>query len=536
MLTVYEREPSLSKKKFLRQLVLASLSGVLLFLSFPPLGFWPLVWVALVPFFAGLDRITAFPPRACLIYSALYGYLTGFVFFAGLLYWIARVEGIGSMGYPAWLVLSLFQGSFFALFSAPAGLFFSYTDRPYWRTLFAGSMFVVAEFLRSLGFFGFTWGSLCYSQVPFLPILQFAEFTGMYGITFVIIWMNVYLAELFLRKVLPKPSSLVWDAAGLLPFAVCLFFGLFVLRQPVPQPDIKLALIQTGESRNVEWSPEEEAKLMNDYKRLSFQAVKKEKDVQLVAFPESFNRWRGLEKKEFYQTLYHLSRQLGVTLAVGTFSSNRQGDNFTGAAVFSPEGRLLGTYEKVHLTPLGERVPDIFQRFFRKLNYDPWQAGEFPYHTPGKSFKVIQTPLGPLGFNVCIETIFPEISRRLMQNGAQILIGLATDSYYLLGEYEQHAAMFVLRAVENRVWLARCADTGISYVANPLGEITHSTKPKHEAALVAKVGRNIRKTFYTQHGFWFVGFCIFLAFCSFLGCLASLSANSSASKSSVKRI
>jgi apolipoprotein N-acyltransferase len=163
-----------------------------------------------------------------------------------------------------------------------------------------------------------------------------------------------------------------------------------------------------------------------------------------------------------------------------------RGDYFNSAVLISPEGEVVDRYDKIHLVPFGEYVP--FSNKFPILhNLVLGELGEF---TPGNEFKIFElfkakprTDVRGLALNsrfgvlICFEDIFSELARRFVKNGAQFIVVITNDAWYgRSGAAYQHAACSVFRAIENRVPIVRCANTGYSCFIDSRGRIYDSVE------------------------------------------------------------
>jgi len=532
-----------------KNIFLSLLSGLLLILCFPQFNLSFLAWIALVPLLLALYSLSSTSSKDLLGKSFILGLLTGVVFYGGLLYWVISIRRVSPLGIPAWLLLSVFQALYLALFSLITSFFYSLSsfpasaerrsaDRPsredrqtlpslsagnaqagkgqaaempsFAQVFFPAFLWVVIEYYRGRGFWGFPWGSLCYSQYLNIPLIQISEWTGMEGVSFLIVLVNSVVSYQLLvigrkerqRSPHRRPTE---EARSYLPLGVIALllivsfaYGILIKSNPLPSPKIKVAVIQGNTPRDLAWSANYRDYTLDVYQRLSLKA--KKKNPQMIIWPESVIAWGDLRDFYLLYRLRKLAREVKTHLLLGCFDSNERKEDFNAAVVFSPQGEILGKYYKMHLVPFGEVVP--FKGFFKLINYNPWEG--WKDLTPGQEYSVIKTNLGNLGFNICYETTFPYISRQTVRRGAQLIIGLVTDSWYRKVTTYQHTSMFPFRAVENRRYLIRAADTGVSCIIDPYGRIIKKTPPFVEKILTGYVDLRERKTLYTKYGDWFI--------------------------------
>lgn len=524
-----------------KNILLSLLSGLLLILCFPQFNLSFLAWISLVPLLLALYSLSSTSSKDLLGKSFILGLLTGVVFYGGLLYWVISIRRVSPLGIPAWLLLSVFQALYLALFSLVTSFFYSLSslhhppacaEHPsaclpsqrdgqalpslsagnaqagkrqaagrfsFAQVFFPAFLWVVIEYYRGRGFWGFPWGSLCYSQYLNIPLIQISEFTGMEGVSFLIVLVSSslsYQLSVIGRKERQR-SYLPLGIVALL-LIVSFSYGVLIKSKPLPAPKIKVAVIQGNTPRDADWSANYRDYTLDVYQRLSLRA--KKKNPQMVIWPESVIAWGDLQDFYLAYRLRKIAREVKTHLLVGCFDSNEREEDFNTAVIFSPQGKILGRYYKMHLVPFGEVVP--FKGFFKLINYNPWE--NWKDLTPGQEYSVIKTNLGSFGFNICYETTFPYISRQMVRRGAQLIIGLVTDSWYRRVTTYQHTSMFSFRAVENRVYLIRAADTGVSCIIDPYGRIIKRTPPFVEKILTGYVDLRKRETLYTKYGDWFI--------------------------------
>ena len=136
------------------------------------------------------------------------------------------------------------------------------------------------------------------------------------------------------------------------------------------------------------------------------------------------------------------------------------------------EGDIIGQYDKTHLVPFGEIFP--FRKYLEKFIPIVRDMGDF---TPGDKLNLLKSPYSNYGVSICYEDIFPDLVRRLSKNGAEVLVNISIDSWYLnTSAPYQHFYMNVFRAIENRRWVIRSTASGISGYIDPYGSIYAQTE------------------------------------------------------------
>ena len=471
----------------LRSVTLALFTSLFFILSLPKPNLWFCAWLAFVPLLISIEK-KQFKG------AFLAGWVAGTVAFMGVLYWIVPTFLAAGLSYfiggISCLALSLYLGLYWGVFFGLATLIF----RRFGET---GSIFLCAalwvglEYLRTYLFTGFPWALLGYSlwKVPFL--IQISEWTGVYGVSFLIILFNLNLFFLLKKKFKLIPWTVFFILVGtnlvLLP------------RNGAKKENIKtITILQGNIDQYKKWSDEFVHEILDTYGSLVQGESVKNSDLVLWPesalpgwFPDEFfiENWiRTVVKKS---NRYHL---------VGAVTDYNHATN--SAFLFSPEGSVLDRYDKNHLVPFGEFVPLPF--LFGKIT--PLNMlGNF---SKGKEGKILEIPNLKMGVTICYEAIFPNLVRKQVNEGANLLINMTNDGWYLdTAAPLQHFGMNVFRAVENRRFLVRSANTGISGVILPSGEIGVRSALNQKSAFQVQVTPLQKKTFYSQYGDLFAMAC-----------------------------
>jgi len=507
-------------------------SGLLLYLAFPGgTGFWPLAWIALVPLLWAVRDVE--PGRA-----ARLGLLTGMVHYVSLLYWIVIV--LGKYGNLAWwisipglLLLALYMSCYLALFSAVISWLWK---RQEFGLVWIGPLLWVAlDFVRSFLFSGFPWQDLGYSQYKSLLLIQTADLTGHYGITFLIVLVNC-LSVIFLSLWLSCRSTDQQNGAvfkqryrqtfyfSILP-AVCIILAVMVynllrynqmLKVLETSPTINVAVVQGNIGQDQKWSPAMRTKTMEIYTRLSEQAIKQGNSPPvLLVWPETAIPFY-LNNNAYYKKLVNrLIKKNQVCLLAGAphveidDSTPQQGEKnrkryYNSAYLVSPTGEISGRYDKQHLVPFGEYIP--LGRYLPLPGPLVENIGDF---SAGESSAPLSCQSAEIGVLICFESIFPELAREMSANGANLLANITNDAWFGRSSAPwQHLSMAVFRAVENRRSLARAANTGISTIIDPLGRETGVSPLFEPFFKVAEIPLLEDKTVFTRFGHYFGLFCL----------------------------
>ncbi|OIO36883.1 MAG: apolipoprotein N-acyltransferase [Candidatus Omnitrophica bacterium CG1_02_44_16] len=470
--------------------ILAIVSAMLLRSSFPKFSLWQLAWVAFIPlFFALRSQKTS---KAFLL-----SFLCGFLFNVFLVFWLINVT------VPGMLIVAAYLALYIALFGAA----YSYAAErmSFWQRLFfAPALWVLLEFARGMFLTGFPWSLLGYSQSYNIAAIQAADIFGAYGISFIVVFVNVFLFEVligFWQKKALRSFKLI---VPLLIIFVWFAYGAYRVQQdPQRSCPLKVAVVQGNIPQEIKWVESFRPNIFKKYKLLT-EIVHLKAEPDLIVWPEtSFPD--HLELGENDAPLRQFASQAGVPIMVG--SIRIKGPRyFNSTLLFSTKGEVLGVYDKMHLVPFGEYIP---ARFFM-----PFIARIVPIEdfTPGRDFKLfaIASANGPVlkfATLICFEDILSDLASGFVRRGADFLVNMTNDAWF--GDTSspyQHMQASVLRAVENRAYVVRAANTGISCIIDDAGRVETSVindKGKETfvtgsaSGVIFKTGR---KSFYTGVG------------------------------------
>ena len=456
--------------------------GVALALAFPPYDLAPLAAVALVP--AGL-WLAAAPRRA--IEGFRFGYLVGFVFFLASLSWIAALSKVAVtvswIMYPAWVAAA----AYLALYPALAGAATMLARRRLGLPVAVGwpLFWLAAEWLRAQGELGFPWLHLGYSQWRVLPVLQIASFAGVSGVS---LWLGALNALALLAFAAFRARSTRRGGLALAAFAAVFAAPFVVLGPRIPPPTRSgpaIALVQGNIPGAVKWSGKAEEAVLGKFLLLSSEAV--DRGAKFVIWPETSTGSYLRQNLAARVRLQGWVDSSGVAVLAGypdyRFLDATRYLAWNAAGVFWPGTGLGPQYAKIHLVPFGERMP--FQSLIPALG--ALELGQAEW-TPGTDPTPLPTPLGPAGVLVCFESIFTDPARAEVLRGATWLVNVTNDEWFgRSAALSQHAAMSVFRAVEHRVPLARCANTGRTFLVDPYGRVLDPLPIFEDASLVARL-------------------------------------------------
>jgi apolipoprotein N-acyltransferase len=486
-----------------RDTLLSLLSGILLILSFPNFDLEYLAWFALVPLFYSIDGKGLF-------HAFTLGFLTGFVSFLGILYWIiVAIHTYGNVplilsGLILLLLvmyLSLFIGVFTFLtrfIQIGSGL----------RTiLLTPIIWVSLEYLRSFLLTGFPWANIGYSQYLNLPFIQMADITGAYGASFVIILFNAtlfWVLQQWPKKTFPfKEVTII--ALILLGFLIYGYGKMRAVdRQMIQRPPLKIGLVQGNIDQSIKWDESFQKETLKIYERLSFKVAEGKPD--LIIWPETATPFFFQEASEYQPLILDIPERTKAFVLFGSPSykiEKGKVNHYNSAYLASPAKELVGRYDKIHLVPFGEYVPLSNLLFF--IGSLGEGIGNFK---PGEEIFNFSIPQGKFGVLICFEIIFPDLCRRFVKRGADFLVTITNDAWFgRTSAPYQHLSIATFRAIENRVFIARAANTGISGFIDPKGKIVEQGGIFTEEAMNRTIRLSKEKTFYTLYGDVFAWIC-----------------------------
>jgi apolipoprotein N-acyltransferase len=499
---VAEAEPVLPG--FGARVLMAIVSGLALAAAFPSLDMEPLAWVGLVPLLAAIRGQS--PARAFGL-----GWLTGVAFYLGTTYWVGyTIVHYTSVPTPVAMGIVVLMASALAVYHGAFAAGVRWFERGRGDAVWlAPALWVTLEWLRGWFFIGFPWGALGYSQHRFHELVQIAEVTGVYGVSAVLVLFNVVVAGVLrergsgVRRLLPGLVTIT-VLVVVLP-ALGRWRMTTLAREPVTG-HVRVGLAQGNVEQDRKWDPAFQDETMARYRDLTLAAVRD--GAELVVWPETAAPFFLQEPGALRDSVLDLARETKTPLVVGSpaFRQTAQGEieERNRAYLVTPDGAAEAHYDKMQLVPFGEYVPFEHVLFFVSrvvTAVGRLGAGEEP--------TVFRVPEGRFGVLICYEGVFPALTRRFVERGADFLVNITNDAWYgHTGAPYQHLVQASFRAIENRVPIVRAANTGISAIIEPDGRIAwqgplFQMLPHTDDVRWAHV-----RTFYTRFGDVFVWLCV----------------------------
>ncbi len=415
-------------------------------------------------------------------------YFFGFFFNAFSLYWIAPVTPPGCLA--AILVVAFYYA--FVLY-----FFHLLYHWRHWAGLIAlPLLWVGMEYARTLTEFAFPWSDLGYTQSYYLYILQIVSLISVHGLSLCIVVVNILLWQV-LRKELSVERRMTCAFASLAMVVALTAYG-WIEMPPYPREGhLTVALLQGNIPLEDKWGDDNEDFSYRVYDSLT-QAVT-DRPIDLFVWPETAAPAYLSHNAEARQRVADIVRRSDCFHLVGGMGAGfKRGETryFNSAYQVSPAGSFGERYDKVKLVPFTEQSPyqdylpflrgDVIQKyltFIRTLNVNWWSN-----FYPGDSSAVFRLKEHNFGVLICFESAFPDFSREMILKGADFLVGITNDTWFgtSVGTH-MHSRIFLTRAVENRCWMARAANSGITYIVDPYGRIREELPMSTAAVLTGKV-------------------------------------------------
>ena len=522
----------------------AIISGFLAAAVFPPFDQTWLAWVALVPLCATI-LFSGENANHRWLRDLILGYVAGLAFFWTCFFWMTTVSALG------WFTLQFYLGLYFAVWAwfcglmrprvrkivardkwsemlararpetAPAGSPWLSSGHNLFLALSLAAAWVALEWIRGWMFTGFGWNGLGVALHGTWPLIQIAEFTGVAGVTFLVVFCNVILtttARRIWEETRAGSMRPHFDLTLTLVGLVAVFtWGLTAVQtRPASRP-LRATLVQANVPRTEKFDVRYKQTIFDKFSRLSKIALTPASGIDLMIWPESSMPAPVLEDQETFEFVSQIAGSNKVDLLLGAIDEEPH-QVYNAALLFPPEGDPQ-LYRKVHLVPFGEYVPfrhsfPLFAEIIGDQVPEDFDAG--------KEFTVFQLSnnRGKVAPLICFEDTIGELTRQFALRGADFFANVTNDGWFLRSAgSRQHLANAIFRCVENRRPMVRAANTGVTCFVNEFGRVTQILRDDQgsifeEGTLTGEI--NIANepalTFYTQHGELFAKTCAAFAF------------------------
>ena len=489
----------------------AVLSGALLSTLFPKLDFWFLSCFALIPYlffiFFKREKIKAVHIFfSAFLLCATWNFLS--------IWWLSYVA-VAAMFALSLLIALLFALTFLLAFqlykkNIPAWLAFT-------------SAWMIFEALVTYFLTGFPWLLLGYSWRKLLPLIQPADITGPYSISFLIVLFNVAFAELFVSKIKKQKLNYAALFSSFFILIIFYFYGSFRIHQFKKEQPIKkmsVACIQANIPSLIKHDPDRTENTLKKYAALTLRAAKKKPD--LIIWPETALPGYFFDKRLSYKVVTNIVKHIKIPLLTGMCRREISPDfylnYYNSAAMIEPSGEVIGLYDKMHLVMFGEYVP--YEKIFPFFKLLTPIDGSF---SCGRGARTLALPVNSnifkFGALICFEDVFGYVAREMARAGAEILVNLTNDGWFHNSpEPYQHAALAAFRTIETRRPLIRVTNSGITTYINRYGKTENVLEENGKKVEISgfmfsevPVYKDIT-TFYVRTGDWFIfSWCVIAA-------------------------
>jgi apolipoprotein N-acyltransferase len=535
----------------LKNMLLAGLSGLMLTASFSPINLDWMAWISLLPLLISIEGKSRSDAFKIGLIAGIFHYLT-------LIYWIVTVisrYGNISLGLSlsALLLLSFYLSLYMAFFA----LLVVNVKKSSLYSFWGACIWVALEYARSHIMTGFPWCLLGYSQFSRLPLIQISDITGVYGLSFVIVWVNfvIYnLVFLTIKKTIStyttvhKPQATIFDhkkhngqqktdspssrrsrfsetavlsefrksgrwwaesgyAARIIAIEIILtslvigfilFYGNNKLKENTKNngKDLRVVIVQGNIDQSIKWDLDFQEKTVSIYRKLSIESA--DFEPQLIIWPETALPYYFQDTSQLSKEVFEVAKITNSNILFGSPGYVKHKDTmvYYNRAYIISANKVFDYYDKVHLVPFGEYVP--LKKYIPFVHRVVPAAGDF---SGGREVKPLHSPDLTIGSLICFEAIFPDISRKLAIKGAELLVNLTNDAWFgRTSAPYQHLSMAVFRCVENGLPMVRAANTGISAFILANGKIVNKSELFVRGTLQREIQLKQKKTFYSQLG------------------------------------
>ncbi len=343
----------------------------------------------------------------------------------------------------------------------------------------------------------FPWNPVgnCFAAYP--RFIQYAEYTGVWGIS---LWALIINMLFYLILIKPAAVKRVFGLSVLIILLIIssYIYGANVIPAKIEKEGIKVALLQGNIGRDIKWAP---GKLNVSFDRyIDMTDSLRGSDVKLIVWPETAIPAYLRHHRVYNSIVSRRAERYGIPILTGSPDYIEVGKDkyiyYNAAFYYKPGKSSPRIYYKLKLVPFSERIP--FSGKIKILRDIHLGQADF---TPGDSTVLFGVDGYRFGVLICFELVFPDLVRSYLERGADFMITITNDMWFGItsGPY-QHLYAGTIRAVENRVGIARCANTGISLFYDPYGRIYDMSKLNERKIIVDKVAFNKKHTFYTKHG------------------------------------
>ncbi|MDO8512290.1 MAG: apolipoprotein N-acyltransferase [bacterium] len=501
-----------------KSILLSVLSGVLVVFAFPNFNVWPLAWVALIPMFFALKNKNL---KQTFVLGLIFGLVANLGFLRWLPFSVFNISNSLLPGIEVWIIAVIYPavsiGIFFLLYSFIQKNLTGKKKR-LWNDLLGiisiPAIWVVLEFVQYLLFqgFPFTYDFLGHTQWNNVRIIQVSAFTGVFGVSFLVVLVNLCLYRLWENR---KAKEAIF---GIVIFAVCLFYGVWIIDFKAPKISenkanmVKAVILDGDIDSRVKWQNKEKVAnfISGTYLDLNKKAVAE--NPNLIVWTETAIPWAIEGGDDLVEASLKITNPTGAFHLIGmpSYANSEKSKYFNSALFFSPAGLMLDRYDKFHLMTFFETGRKIGAINVGNAN---------SRYVQGEKNKLLNTPLGKIAVIICNENLYQDYARRIVNKGAEFIVSIGNDS--LLANdtiISQHFAVNYFRAVENRRDIIVANNDGISGAVDAFGRTITVSSENNSHIIPTTIEKRNQKSFYTAYGDVFSYFCVL---CGLLGVILS---------------
>lgn len=471
------------------------LSAVTLGISQQPIGLGFLAWIAFIPWVTTLSKLRDFKQ---INYSF---FVFGFFYHLTVIFWLAF--NIGTNQWVA-LVSMISTVIFLSIMILPGAVVWYCFQKSKKSQLFVFPIvWTVLEYFRSLGTLAFPWVSIANTQLSYIYLIQIAEYTGIYGVSFWILLVNVAIYKSIKSKRLK--TWLITAGIFCFPWIV----GMIVIGTEELQNTefISIAVVQPNIHLSEKWEDSlknEHVKTLTDLSSPSMM-----EDVDLIVWPETALPVYLLKSgRRYLRKIREVMENSSSKVLTGIPHYDYIDKEYLSynSVVMFDNSEIFEVYKKIQLVPMAEYVP--LSGLFPSLSDLNFGQANF---TRGRNHTLYQLNEWSFGAVICFESTLPKLIRQFVLEGAHFITIVVNDGWYETApEPQQHSRQAVFRAIENRRPVIRCANTGISMIIDPLGNIKDMSELNAQIVLNSRVYPQSKKTFYTRFGDVFAGILVLI--------------------------
>ncbi len=491
------------------------LTSLLMFLSFPSYDIWILkgfpffAWISLIPLFL---YVRSRSYKGVFISSFVAGLFGNFLAFKWIGAFGAKVEG----GY---IVVLMFLIPSLAVFFTSKIIIAEYVSRNFERLRFLifPSTWIFVDWIQSIGFLAFPWPYWGYSQYPFTSLIQMSSFTGVMGVTFIVVMVNCAFSDLINSTRVPQFTlGALLNTSSFKRLMVILSFILLITvygyivtarDSDATERDLRVSIVQTCISPWENWYGNRFIYLesLQYYTRESLKS-----DPDFIVWSEyatlekiSYDYQKG-KLNLFERLVLDFAQQHKKALITGEIGIiedvvNERLYPQNSAVLINEEGEVVKTYPKINLVPFGEWFPyGKWLPYIQKILHE-FGGSNF---VPGDKPVIFEIKNRKFGCLICYEGIFFRLCREYRKLGADFFVNITNDGWTdTYSGHMQHFAASVFRAIENGIWYIRGGNTGYSALINPHGKVVRSMPILEKGYIVGDIDFSMnRVTFYSRFG------------------------------------